>query len=538
MVVKVRNAEGETFAMKRIVKPDRESMDESLYKRRVNAQVRAFRKEFENQQSLSVLKGFPKVYGYGMVGEDPLIIMEWVEGRTLSKATELRSADPAGAKVAPLVVAQLGAAVYSLISTFEYLDDSFAHRDISPNNIMLCEDEASIENQMESGHYDLRLIDFGSATKLAHFDDPTFTTVAGVIRKATPEYAPPEMLTNDLPGSDHLRQSPLIDVYAIGSVLYELMCGEAPYRLAKLQTTPQSYYRYKLDHSVPQPVSLHAGLTSIRAMSADPGIGPALERALSQGNFDQRRFIEAVNVVDVQLGFILMKSLHIDQSRRAQAWEMKDMLQRFVKNYEENILRFYNGQSLIPFIDVDAVPKRPQRLTSLGGSQRENVVLRPSVAPERASVSPSVEEPRMHIQPEEGGRFAGLAGSRICAIGSCAVIVVVAVLFSLMAHGQPGTLNLFGKLFAGSVPLPLCLLGCLFPVAASVPFYWLGSNAGQKMFAGFSVMVLLDLVVWALVHSTSWVSPAVEPMWALALLIIVLAASIGAWLVLGSEEDE
>ena len=56
---------------------------------------------------------------------------------------------------------------------------------------------------------------------------------ADVWRNATPDYAPPEMLTRDVPGIDALRHSSAIDVYALCSVLYELYAGKTPYRLAE-----------------------------------------------------------------------------------------------------------------------------------------------------------------------------------------------------------------------------------------------------------------------------------------------------------------
>ncbi len=550
MVDKVYNAEGEVFAMKRIAKPPRGIMSEERYRRSIAAQETAFRKEFENQQRLSTLKGFPALYGYGEAEGEPLIVMEWIEGKTVGKCKEIRAADPEGKRVPPLIVAELGAALYGLISRFEYLDDSFAHRDISPNNIMLRSDRVPIEKQVAKDDFDLCLIDFGSATLLSSFDDPTFTVMTSVLRKATPEYAPPEMLTNDLPNLEKLRQSALIDVYAIGSVLYELMCGEAPYRLSKLATDPASYYRYKLEHVPPLPTSLHADMTSVSALSKQPRLSSVLDLALDQGNFDQAKFIEAVNVVDQQLGHILMQSIEVEQSHRAQAWAMKDMLERYVKNYGENIMRRYNGQKLLPFRDVDNIPKRPKRVTQLGGVPNTPgpvTILRPAgQVPVQAS-GPMTAIPfggATVVAPAGAGSTAALTpevtpGSEsivVPAVITGVLACALAVLLSMGASGQPGTLDLFGKTFTGNVPFAVCLLGCLLPVAASIPFYWLGDDAGKKMLFGTAAMVVVGAFVWFLIHLTNWISLAVEPMWSLVLALIMCICAVGAWTMINMKE--
>ncbi len=46
-----------------------------------------------------------------------------------------------------------------------------------------------------------------------------------MFRGATADFAPPEMLSDDIPGLAELRKSPAIDVYAAASVVYQLACG-------------------------------------------------------------------------------------------------------------------------------------------------------------------------------------------------------------------------------------------------------------------------------------------------------------------------
>ena len=52
-----------------------------------------------------------------------------------------------------------------------------------------------------------------------------------MVRCATADYAPPEMLTVDLPDLTELRKSAKIDVYAAASVIFGLAGGSAPYDL-------------------------------------------------------------------------------------------------------------------------------------------------------------------------------------------------------------------------------------------------------------------------------------------------------------------
>lgn len=46
----------------------------------------AFDAEYDAHRALSPLRGFPRLYGRGRVGEDSVIVMEWVEGVTLEEA--------------------------------------------------------------------------------------------------------------------------------------------------------------------------------------------------------------------------------------------------------------------------------------------------------------------------------------------------------------------------------------------------------------------------------------------------------------------
>ena len=137
--------------------------------------------------------------------------------------------EPAGVEAD--TVAAIGEAAAGVLAQTSYLDSTFAHRDISPRNIVLETSSRSVAEQVASGSYDVRLVDLESSS-IVRQEPSTFTMRNDIWRHGTPEYAAPEMLTRDVPGIEALRHSPSVDVYALCSVLYELYSGRTPYDVA------------------------------------------------------------------------------------------------------------------------------------------------------------------------------------------------------------------------------------------------------------------------------------------------------------------
>ena len=214
--------------------------------------IAAFYEEYRIHLVLSNLRGFPKLYGFGLAGGNPLIIMEWVEGTTLRDAMRERAQDAPDSLLPLECIAKLGIATLTLLERAGELDERFIHRDISPRNIMLRSGRTPVGEQLVTGTFDLCLLDFGSATMFGEgAADPTFTKQAGVVRMGTPAYAPPEMLSPDVTLPANYRRSPAIDVYALCSVLYELYAGRKPFRIGP--DTPPAY-RVKTEH-IPKPLA-------------------------------------------------------------------------------------------------------------------------------------------------------------------------------------------------------------------------------------------------------------------------------------------
>lgn len=235
---KAFNAYGEALCLKSLVASDGPSY---------RARAAAFRAEYLAQRLVSGLEGWPATYGYGTYGGGPVILMEWVQGSTLHVvAPHLPRVSGRDAGPAPEWIASVGVRVLQLLEAAATREPGFAHRDLSPRNVMVRLDRVSLRDQISRGLLDLVLVDLGSATNDGEAVGD-FTQRTRVWRNGTTEYAPPEMLTHDAPGIELLRHSPKIDVYALCSVLFELYSGHTPYRLeGRADVSP---YRTKMDLS-------------------------------------------------------------------------------------------------------------------------------------------------------------------------------------------------------------------------------------------------------------------------------------------------
>jgi serine/threonine protein kinase len=123
------------------------------------------------------------------------IVMELVAGLDLRR--RLRADGPLPPAVAAEVVAQLADALAYVHA------NGIVHGDVKPGNMLVPLDGSPV-----------KLADFGVARRL---DRPAGAT------HATPEYVAPEVVAGATP-------SPASDVYALGVVLYELVCGRSPFR--------------------------------------------------------------------------------------------------------------------------------------------------------------------------------------------------------------------------------------------------------------------------------------------------------------------
>ena len=164
--------------------------------------VRRFRTE---TQILAALEhpGIARLYDGGTTEQGlPYFVMEYVDGENLLAYCESR-----GATVADRV--RLFGRVCDAV---QYAHQNLiVHRDLKPSNILVAQDGEP------------KLLDFGIAKALSPSGEAIEET-AFFARVLTPQYASPEQIRDE-------AVTTASDVYALGVILSELLCGERPYHL-------------------------------------------------------------------------------------------------------------------------------------------------------------------------------------------------------------------------------------------------------------------------------------------------------------------
>jgi len=143
-----------------------------------------------------------RLYDGGIESEVPYLAMEFVQGQPFADWCDANR----------LEVRERVKLFQQVLAAVQYAHERHViHRDIKPSNILVT----------EAGQ--VRLLDFGIAKLLEEeSEQPELTQIYG--RALTPEYASPELLRGDsvdIPS----------DIYSLGVLLYELLCGSRPYRV-------------------------------------------------------------------------------------------------------------------------------------------------------------------------------------------------------------------------------------------------------------------------------------------------------------------
>ena len=350
-----RNAQGEHVALKVLAEPARHDAEsDEEYARRARAARMAFQREYECHVKLSGLKGFPRLCGKGTVDGVPCIVMEWVEGITLDRARRTLFVDGDG-RTSPLVAARIGRDLFDLVARMSYVDGGFVHRDISPRNVMVRTSRMTLAQQVDEGTFDLYLVDFGSsADTLAR--GTSFTSENAVFRGATADFAPPEMLSDDIAGLDELRKSSAIDVYAAASVVYQLASGHVPYDLhaeAKADGTLRSPYRVKMASPPAPAVMAHEDADAlVDVLAREPEVAVAVQQAQDKlpSPASVAEAADALTFVDRMFSEVLADCLSREQKDRPAAAAVREALSSFSVHYAENVERSLSGRPLVPCV--------------------------------------------------------------------------------------------------------------------------------------------------------------------------------------------
>ena len=432
-VCRACNVAGETFALKRLHLIEGPRTEESGLQQA--GRVAAFREEYATQLVLSHLRGFPAVCGYGTIGQTPAILMEWIEGISLrDAASQIETGDalaPTDARIGVpgKIVAAIGLAVADVLIAAEALDESFIHRDLSPTNILICTKTKTLAEQVAAGRFDIRIIDFGSSMFDTGGERPTFTQRTDVWRNGTPAYAAPEMLTRDLEGSDALRRSPSIDVYALCSVLYELYVGRVPYFLDEKPLTSPYLIKRQGD---PDPLPLK-----------NPGDRPLLDAILAgikPNQADRIPLRELRDRLAASLG-VGREAMDDQTFQRARSQALANELQEHGVTWKASEQTEPRAQAVPNRLQerrtASTVARRPAPATPV--TQYRTVIPQAtqSPAPQNEKRQISAVQPQRRVKPTNRQQGAGRPLSRrlliACGIGTAAVAALAASAWGVQA---------------------------------------------------------------------------------------------------------
>ena len=138
----------------------------------------------------------PKVYRFFDAYGTGYFVMEYIEGTTLSDLYKQKGF---------IKEAEIKQIIIPLLEGLEIVHQAgYLHRDIKPDNIVIRDDGSPV------------LIDFGSARAALGMKSLSVTSII------TPGYAPIEQY------SSKSNQSVWTDIYALGAVIYQGVCGNKP----------------------------------------------------------------------------------------------------------------------------------------------------------------------------------------------------------------------------------------------------------------------------------------------------------------------
>jgi len=198
--------------------------------------VKAFLEEGKTVQRLDH-KNIVKVTGIDEENGEYFIVMEYIEGRTLSEIIRKETGPIRRERAINLFRQMLEGVAY-----IHSQPKPLIHRDLKPLNILVASDDT------------VKITDFGIAKELDDEAGGHSTTVKG-----TPIYMSPEQIID--PKSVDIRT----DIYSLGMTFYEMLCAKTPFSGATT-ATPTAVYAAIMKGNVPPPTEHYPGISD--ALSA------------------------------------------------------------------------------------------------------------------------------------------------------------------------------------------------------------------------------------------------------------------------------
>ncbi|HUJ22150.1 MAG TPA: serine/threonine-protein kinase [Bryobacteraceae bacterium] len=242
-----------------------------------------------------------RIYGLGKPDEPPHFVMEHLEGVPLTQAAH------------PLDLRQKAELLHKVMLAVDFLHQHhLIHRDLKPANILVGAD------------LEPKLLDLGLALPL---EDRAKLTQSGEIM-GTPDYFAPEQATG-------AAVDPRTDIFALGTILYELLTGSVPFRGARFSDRVRSICEQdpvlprRVDSAIPGELQN----ICLKALEKSPADRYASAREMAD---DLERYLAGEPVLATPTAYSRLTAAKVEQHlRELEAWRND----RILSDYEFDSFR-------------------------------------------------------------------------------------------------------------------------------------------------------------------------------------------------------